>query len=168
MQRADQLFDGDSNWLNCMVHRDSNMPRLNWKTLQRGQETQGVVQSGVYKLKLHLQDRKLFMALNAEEAAEQTKRDANSFYVISREKCKFGNKWRVNAIGDGTYTISCQMNGVEYFVCCHSFYEGDNRDVNSKYLLAHNDPNIENTRWTIKEVEPSIYSIEQAQNSFDL
>ena len=70
MPRADYLFDGDSDWLNCMVHRDSSMPNLTWKFVPRGKKWNGDLEEGKYKMKLHMKGRKLFMGLNCEEVGE--------------------------------------------------------------------------------------------------
>ena len=93
------------------------------------------MEEGKYKIKLNLKGRKLFMGLNSEDVGEQTLRDENSYYVISREKRHHGRKWKIADNGDGTYKISCEMNDETYYLACHSFYDKDNRDENSKFLI---------------------------------
>ena len=66
MPRADQLFEDDSQWLNCMVHKDPNMPNLTWKLVARGMKMGGDLNEGTYKMKLHLKGRMLFMGLDCE------------------------------------------------------------------------------------------------------
>ena len=76
------------------------------------------------------------MGLNSEDAGEQTLRDENSYYVISREKRHHGRKWKIAKNYDSeTYKISCEMNGENYYLACHSLYDKDNRDENSKFLI---------------------------------
>ena len=84
----------------------------------------------------------MFLSLQSnDEVGKLTTRDANSHFVIAVNKKKMAKNWKITKHPDNTYTFACEMEGKAYHLCCHSFYPTDNRDVNSKYALAHIDAN---------------------------
>lgn len=89
---------------------------------------------------IRLKDSKKYLSIiTNDEIGKLTQRDENSFYlVLTADKCK-AVKWEFIKNGDGTVTLAANRKGTKYYMCCHSFYPGDNRDSNSKYVLAHND-----------------------------
>ena len=99
---------------------------------------------------IRLADTKKYLTLiTKDDLGKLTQRDENSYYlVLTSEKSK-AMKWEFIWNEDGTVTVAGERNGTKYYMCCHSFYPGDNRDENSKYVLAHNDSNIPNTHWRL-------------------
>ena len=55
---------GGSNVLSCMVHRDSNMPRLSWKIMKAGEKIKGRgIENGMFKISLAEKGEKMFLSL---------------------------------------------------------------------------------------------------------
>ena len=119
------------------------MPRLSWKIVKAGEKIKGKnIENGMFKISLALKGEKLFLSLQGhDEIGKLTNRDVNSHFVIAVNKKKLAKSWKVTKHPDNTYSFECEMDGKNYHLCCHSFYPTDERDVNSKYVLAHTDAN---------------------------